>query len=334
MGLKRKKGLMILILSFILLACESEADEPNTKKINNIGKKQNSKLEEKPRLRCKPCIWSPDEWGGQSDQAFPEEGQFWATDKPRELERAAFGQLKHIPLNINVSIKQVKVDTELPNIPKELPVYMQGSYPSHHKELLKSFTQYHEVLDYHPSYSGIYFAGMDPLTEKIDDPQKHDIENKAKDVLGKLLMPDSHPSTVQHKDGSWTVTFFRYINGYKVYVDKPIRIRFDNKGRVTSIEGRRRPIIEESYYPTRSPNEAIEELKKEKWLHLYIYEYGVPEFDGNVGEFVITHIEIAYHEQHPDAPRQVMQPYYVFKNKEGQALYVPAIADPYVEAVN
>ncbi|WP_316572644.1 hypothetical protein [Neobacillus sp. YIM B06451] len=331
MGVIRKMGLMMIMLSFILSSCESKADEPKTKKVVNTGKTHMNKIREKPILRCKPCIWSPEEWGEQSDRAFPEEGEFWATDKPRKLERAAFGELKHIPQNINVSIKQFKVDTELPSIPKELPVYMQGSYPSHHKELLKSFTPYHEVLDYHPSYSGIYFAGIDPLTEKIDHPQQKDIEKKAKEVLGKLIMPDSNPSTVQHNDGSWTVTFYRYINGYKVYVDKPLRVGFDTEGRVSYIEGRRRPIIEESDYPTRSLNEAIEELKKGKWLHLYIYEYGVPKFDGNVDQFVITDIEIAYHEQQPFTSRQVMQPYYIFKNKEGQALYVPAIADPYTE---
>ncbi|WP_409274721.1 hypothetical protein V1499_06385 [Neobacillus sp. SCS-31] len=323
----RKMGLMMIILSFILSGCESH-DEPKAKNVNKTGNNLNIKIEEKPRLRCKPCIWSPEEWGEQSDRAFPEEGQFWATDKPRKLERTAFGELKHNLLDINVSIKQFKLDTELPTIPKELPVYMQGSYPSHHKELLKSFTQYHEFLDYHPSYSGIYFGGIDPLTEKMDHPQQNEIEKKAKEVLGKLIMPDSNPSTVQHKDGGWTVTFYRNINGYKVYVDKPIRVGFDKDGRVVSITGRRKPIIEESYYPTRSPNEATEELKKGKWLLLDIYEF-VPDFDGHVDEFVITDIEIAYHEQQAFTSRQVMQPYYVFKNKEGQALYVPAIADPY-----
>ncbi|RDU37872.1 hypothetical protein DRW41_08635 [Neobacillus piezotolerans] len=332
MRVKRKMSLMMIILSLIL-GCESKEDGPKAKNVDNTGKNQNSKIVKKPRLRCNPCLWSPEEWGEQSDQAFPEEGQFWATDKPKKLERVAFGELNHIPLNIKVSIKQFKVHTELPTIPKELPVYMQGSYPSRHKELLKSFTPYHEVLDYHPSYSGIYFAGIDPITEKLDEPQQHDIENKAKEVLGKLLMPDSSPSTVQHNDGSWTVTFYRYINGYKVYVDKPIRIGFDKEGRVVSIAGRRKPIIEESYYPTRSPNEAIEDLLKGKWLLLDAYEF-FPEFNRETDQFVITDIEIAYHEQQPFTSRQVMQPYYVFKNKEGQALYVPAIADPYTEVLN
>ncbi|PLR78330.1 hypothetical protein CU633_05840 [Bacillus sp. V3-13] len=75
----------------------------------------------------------------------------------------------------------------------------------------------------------------------------------------------------------------------------------------------------------------MELLKQGKWLHIYITD-SASELKGNIDRFVINEVEVAYHEQHPSYSRQVLQPYYVFKNKEGQALYIPAIADPYVEA--
>ncbi|PLR78329.1 hypothetical protein CU633_05835 [Bacillus sp. V3-13] len=216
MKLKSIVFLLISILPFFLLACTSKADEHKISRIDNAGKNLNKKIagKEKPVLRYNPCLQSPEEWGEPADQAFPEEGKFWAADAPRKLERMAFGTLTHNSLtNINVSIKNFEVDTLLPSIPEELPVYIQGSYPSRHKELFKSFTPYHESLEYHPAYSGIYFAGINPLTEKADELQQNYIEQKAKEVLGKLITPGSIiPKTIQHENGGWTVIFYRHIN--------------------------------------------------------------------------------------------------------------------------
>ena len=34
---------------------------------------------------------------------------------------------------------------------------------------------------------------------------------------------------------------------------------------------------------------------------------------------------------HANAPREIMQPYYVFHNEDRQGLFIPAVADPFVE---
>ncbi|WP_246938742.1 hypothetical protein [Bacillus pinisoli] len=289
--------------------------------------------EYKPLLRCNPCMSHvPREWGNPSDLVYPMEGQFWVDDAPEKLEPMAFGVLQHSSqTDINITIHHIELDTEFPTVPQELPVYMQSSYALEHKDLLASFHQYHKVLEYHPSYSGIYFAGVHPLTEKMNQINKRNIEQKAKEILGDLIMEDSStPTTIQHENGYWTVVYYRYVNGYKVYADKPLKVAFDQEGRAISIEGRRRPIIEESYYPTRTPKEALEELQKGNWLHLYVQDFSLP-LEKNMERFVIKEMELAYHEQHPGYSRQVLQPYYVFKNIEGQALYIPAIIDAYAE---
>ncbi|MFD1737010.1 hypothetical protein ACFSCX_10590 [Bacillus salitolerans] len=319
-----------LILLLATFGCETNVIEPIIKE--PVKEQEPEVKEESPKLRCSPCLDSPEEWGGKSDQAFPEDGQFWATDRPVKKEKIAYGILGHnILLNTNMTITNYELDTTLPTIPQELPVYIQGSYPAHHKELLKTFTPYADVLEYHPSYSGIYFAGLNPLTGPMEKPTEQKILQRAKEILGELRMPDTNTSSIiQSANGGWTTIFYRSINGYKVYVDKPLIVWFDKEGSALGLAGRRRPIIEESLYPTRSPEEAWKNLRDGKGIHPYINNFA-PEWNNNNDRFTITEVEVAYHEQQPTEPRQVLQPYYVFKNKEGQAIYIPAIADPYVE---
>ncbi|WP_274363748.1 hypothetical protein [Paenibacillus thermotolerans] len=284
------------------------------------------------KLRCNPCMSSPEEWGEEEDHAPVGTETFWAEDKPKKLGPVAFGTLPHVELVVDppLTIKEFKLDAGFPDVPEQLPVYMQGSYPKEHKQMLGKFVANPKRWEYHPAYSVLYDVGVEPISGPIESPTPEKIEAKAIELLGPLLMPDTKlKTTINNPDGSWTVAFERTFDGHVILSDRGVSVGFDAEGRAINIMIRRKPILEESDYPIRTPEQAYELLKSGGFKILYVEDFK-PALSGEVDRFTVKEIEIAYHEQHPTQARLPLQPYYVFRNEAGQALYVPAVADPYV----
>jgi hypothetical protein len=82
-------------------------------------------------------------------------------------------------------------------------------------------------------------------------------------------------------------------------------------------------------YPLRSAEEAWQLLTQGCGFGVKISGY-VPQ-PPHRAEFEAHTVELAYLVVHANAPREIMQPYYVFHNEDGQGLFVPAVADPFVE---
>jgi hypothetical protein len=327
-----KQPATIFLLSMLLIGCQSnEQKEPPSAKITQPKKANRQQVS--VELRCHPCMYSPEEWGTANDRAKINQDSFWVEDHPKKRGPKAFGILSHIEIEINppLDIREVKMATDFPEVPKQLPVYIQGSYPKEHKELLGRIVTHPNRWEYHPAYSVLYDVGVTPITSKMSSPTKAKLEAKAIQLLGKLLMPDTKiKTTIQPEDGKWIVLFERRFSNYTIYSDRPLHVMFDREGRARNIIMRRKPILEESMYPIRTPEEAFQLLLSGRFNTLYIEDFK-PTLSGTIKRFIVTDIEIGYHEQHPTQPRLPLQPYYIFRNAIGQALYVPAVADPYIK---
>jgi hypothetical protein len=149
-------------------------------------------------------------------------------------------------------------------------------------------------------------------------------------VLRPFLMPDTgSPTVTQAADRGWLVVFNQHVDTYPIYIDRPLAVWVNAKDQVTSIQGRRRPFIEQSVYPLRSAEEAWQLLTQGCSFGINISAY-VPRLPSGT-TFEAHAVELAYLVSHANASREIMQPYYVFRNEDGQGLFVPAVAEPFVE---
>lgn len=142
-------------------------------------------------------------------------------------------------------------------------------------------------------------------------------------------MKDSEqPTPVTLDDGTTAVAFFRHVSGMPVYGDKPACVSFDSNGQVPFLQVRRRPLLEASLYPALPPREAWQKLQRNEYTKPsnHVCQDGGKAPVGESAEFKVKSVELAYWEPHVDTPRQIMMPYYVFRNEEGRTLYVPAVA--------
>lgn len=147
-----------------------------------------------------------------------------------------------------------------------------------------------------------------------------------------LLMPDSmEPTTQPTSDGTWRVYFFRHVNDVVVYTNKALSVQLNRDGQAEDIIGRRRPLLARSPYPLRSPTDAWKRVTDGHWHSLYVDD-GAPWQHGALERFVVTKVELAYAEGEVITAQQIMQPYYVFRDEQQHAVYVPAIADAYLQA--
>lgn len=285
-------------------------------------------------LRCQPCTYAPSEWGQPDD--FPRlwRGRFWAPDLPDLLPPLALGELQpstHNLLRYPLTVRSFALDGVLPDAPAQLPVYEVGSYPASHLALFNRTVANPQRWEYLPAYSEAQYVSKVPLGEAAPVATAQAAVERARTLLGDLLPPGSgYPLVTPLSRGGWQLIFNRYAPyGWRVFTDHPFTVALDGDGRVTAVSGRRRPILTQSLYPLRSPQDAYKLLTQGRWLHLYITD-GSPVLQGEIQRFTVKSVELAYHEVQSTEPRQIMQPYYVFRNEQGQALYVPAVADPWV----
>jgi len=243
-----------------------------------------------------------------------------------------------------LTVRAYELATALPQAPGELDVYLLGEYPRRHfgmhAELLRNKNlqggRSLQGWSFNPEYSLLQYRHPVPLGERATVSTKAEAEQRAKEVLQEygLLMPDAAtPTTVEEADRTWRVYFFRRINGIVVYTAQAMMVRINQDGQAVGILGRRRPVLAQSRYPLRSAEEAWKLLQQGRGVPMYVDDLArqIQGQSGTVDQFVVDRIELAYVETQVVEPRQIMQPYYVFHDQQGYALYVPAVADPYVQ---
>jgi len=226
-------------------------------------------------------------------------------------------------------VEQYELNTPLPQGPAELPVYVVGRYPESHRDVLEQTLDDVNGWNFIAPFSSLDYGGL-PLGEPTTITTPEQAVQRAQAVLRPFLMPDVQPPTVtQAADGGWLVVFNQHVDTYPMYIDRPLAVWVNTKDQVTSVQGRRRPVIEQSVYPLRSAAEAWQLLTQGCGFGVDISGY-VPQ-PPHGAKFEAHTVELAYLVVHANAPREIMQPYYVFHNEDGQGLFVPAVADPFVE---
>ncbi len=274
---------------------------------------------------------------GQAQDALPSPvATFWVADQPETLPPQAFGPLPpdwYPDPSLTIDAYELKVP--LPETPPELDVYQVGDYPSKH--LVTAGTSTLKDLrawEFIPEYSLVQYDGRVPLGTQTLVTTTAQAEQQAAQVLREhgLLMPDSLEPTSWHvSEGVWQVCFFRRIDDVVVYTNKALCVQLNRDGQVMSIIGRRRPLLARSPYPLRSPTDAWQRVMEGEWQTMPVDD-GTSQPQGALERFVVTKVELAYVEGEVTAAQQMMQPYYVFRNEQQHAVYVPAVSDAALQA--
>ena len=72
-------------------------------------------------------------------------------------------------------------------------------------------------------------------------------------------------------------------------------------------------------------DQAWTDLQQGRARTMYVDD-GAPVAPVHLAEFVVTSVELVYLELQVIGPRELMQPYYAFRESGGSVLYVPAVA--------
>ncbi len=266
----------------------------------------------------------------------PQPVHFWANDEPKELPPLAFGVLDPDSRQAGATtgtLRPPELNAPPFNAPRELDVYLVGDYPPNHCTVLLNIVKSLQEWICVPLYSLVQYTPARPLGEKMVTVTKETIEQRAVQLLHEhgLLMPDQ---AMPKATGLSRVFFFQRINGIPTYANKNLAVAFNQDGQATNIIGRRRPLLARSRYPLRTPEQAWQWLTEGKRRGFYVdtgYEPVQPLVVTSepINRFVA--IELAYVEGEVINPQDIMQPYYIFRGEQGQALFVPAVADPYVQ---
>ena len=265
----------------------------------------------------------------------PEPGFFWANDEPKDLPPLAFGVLDPDSRQAGAATGTVRpsgLDAPPFKAPTELDVYLVGDYPPNHCAVLLKSIKNLQSWDCIPLYSLVQYTPAQPLGEKRVTVTKEANQQQAMQLLQErgLLMPDQATATAY---GLSRVFFFQHVNGLPVYANKNLAVTFNRDGQATNIIGRRRPLLARSRYPLRSPDQAWQWLIQGKRRGFNVdtgYEPVQPTAvqSDPIQRFVA--IELAYVEGEVLNPQEVMQPYYVFRGAQGEAFFVPAVTEPFV----
>lgn len=277
------------------------------------------------------------EW--DDPQSYPAEQpsprQFWVIDQPTTLQAAAFGVLptEREP-GPTLQVQTYALATSLPQAPTNRAVYIAGRYPDNYVGRLNQIVvRDGESWNFISEYSLVQHSSQQiPLGDQVPNASQAQVEAQAQQLLRDrgLLLPDAAvPTTYRQPDGTWRVFFYQHINGLPVYANKVLVVAVNQAGQATEILGRRRPLLRESSYPARTPEEAWK-LLQEGGGHTFYVNDGASWENSVLDRFVVTSIEVAYIEAEPTSAQQVIQPYYVFRNDAGRTLYISAIADTYV----
>ena len=210
--------------------------------------------------------------------------------------------------------------------PASLNVYIAGGYPESDASQTAIFGE--PGWTFFGPHSQIQYIGTDrPLGQTGAAMSEGDALARADAVLRPrgLLPADTQVSKVASARTGWRITFARRIDGRVVYTNKSLIVDLDANGQIRQILGRRRPLLERTAYPTRSPQEAWALAQAGRWL-TFIVEDGAPTTPGEVDRFVVRSVDLVYIEGEVLTQRDFIRPYYVFRDANDQTIYVSAIA--------
>lgn len=254
-------------------------------------------------------------------------GQVWAPDMPTTIGPVAFGVVpRDTEPGPALSINRFELATELPSARSEADVYLVGAYSQLWAEHVLGTVRDASSWIVTPAYA---LVAVRPGAS-LGTADSTDVDRiTAIMVANGLIRGAERPRSIRTRSGV-RYAFFRELNGLTVYANKVVSASVLEGGRVVAL-GRRRPLLAGSSYPLRSPAEAFRMLQSRRWMTMYLDDDTWPE-SASITTFAITKVELAYAEAEVRAPREFMQPYYVFRDDFGHAVYVPAIADRYVQA--
>lgn len=271
-------------------------------------------------LACAPAPPAP---SAAATSAVP---VFWDPDPAVIRGPEAFGALPAERQAARVlRVGSYELRASLRQAPRELDVYLVGSYPATERARVRTLGEHWEFV---PSLSLVQYVGADaPLGPVGPLGDGGEAARRAEAVLRSYgLLPSDTTSTGAEKSdaGSWRVRFARRIGAYLDYANKGLTVTFGTDGRVRNILGRRRQLLERSAYPTRTAEEAWSVVLSGRWRSFFVEDGASDAL--SIDRFVADSAEIAYVEGEVLSDRDVMRPYYVFRATRGVALYVSAIA--------
>ena len=255
-------------------------------------------------------------------------GLIWSPDRPLVAEPRAFGSLalERGPGPV-LTIGRIRLATELPAERTQATVFVAGSYGEEWREVVSRTVRDSHAWNATPLYSLVSTtvgkslgtvspsAGPEPVTALLR--------------ANGLIDAQAAPRRIFTRGPVIRYAYFRVIEGLTVYTNKAIAGIVTSGGDVWAI-GRRRPLLVASAYPLRSPSSAWQLVQQGRWITIFVDDDTSPD-SARIDEFVVTAVELAYAETEVNASHELMQPYYVFRDSAGHALYVPAIADPLVQ---
>ena len=247
---------------------------------------------------------------------------------------SAFGALppEHQAKRI-LTIASYDLATGLPTAPPTLNVYIAGGYPDSDANRVSVFGE--PGWDFAPGLSLLQYGATDrPLGLAGGIRSDADALARADSVARPrgLLPADTESTRVVRQSRGWRITFSRRIDGRIDYANKGgLVVAMDANGQVRNILARRRPLLERSAYPTRTAQEAWTLVRSGRWL-TFVLEDGAPTTPAQVDRFVVRSVEIVYVEgevqivDNRASARDVIRPYFVFRDASDQTIYVSAIA--------
>lgn len=252
---------------------------------------------------------------------------FWEIDRPQVRGASAFGtlpperQAKRI-----LTIASYELATGLPTAPATLNVYLAGAYPEPDTGRVSVFGE--PGWTFVPSFSLLQYVGTErPLGAPGGVRSDADAVARADSVLRPrgLLPGDTENTRVVRLPTGWRISFARRIDGRLAYANKGLAVSMDTNAQVRNILVRRRPLLEQSAYPTRTAQEAWTLVQNGRWLTFNL-EDGAPTTPAQVDRFVARSVDIVYVEGEVLSPRDILRPYFVFRDASDQTVYVSAIA--------
>ena len=253
---------------------------------------------------------------------------FWTVDQPQSQGASAFGSLpaerqaKRI-----LTIATYALGTGLPTAPPMLNVYVAGAYPDSDANRVSVFGE--PGWEFVPSFSLLQYVGTDrPLGLAGAVRTDADALARADSVLRPrgLLPADTENTRVMRQSTGWRITFARRIDGRLDYANKGLVVSMDTNAQVRNVLVRRRPLLEQSAYPTRTAQDAWALVQNGRWLTFNL-EDGAPMTPAQVDRFVVTSVDIVYVEGEVLSARDIVRPYFVFRDANDQTIYVSAIAN-------
>ncbi len=245
--------------------------------------------------------------------AYP--GSVWSRDEPKRLPPQAFGPFPpdHQP-GAFLTMDAIRLDTTLPTAPTEIDVALVGAYDDSWRAHVAQVVAGPENWDIVPLYSSLSSrSSVGPAPPDLD---------AARTVLSRngLLAPDMDPHP---HPAPGHFEFIRHLDGIPIWTNLGVALVTLKDGGTQAV-GRRRPILALSSYPLRSPSDAWSLLAAGSGQTMYVDD-GAPAGPTHLAEFVVTSIELVYLELQVLGPRELMQPYYAFRERAGNVLYVPAL---------